>query len=144
MKDKERGQSLTEFALSFTFIMLLIAGMVDFGRALFTYISLLDASNEGAFYASINPEDTSGITDRVQDSSSGPVDLVAATVTPSYFDENGASITAANACADTFHQVQVVVSVPFNFTMPFIGVFLSSMTTNLTASTTATILTPAC
>ena len=45
---KERAQSLTELAISFTFLMLLLAGSVDLARAFFFYLTLADASQEGA------------------------------------------------------------------------------------------------
>lgn len=53
---KEQGQSLVELALSLVLLLTLLAGLVDFGRAFFTYVALRDAAQEGAAYASvINP-----------------------------------------------------------------------------------------
>ena len=54
---KERGQSLVEFAISLTVIMLLLAGAVEFGIALFQFVQLRDAAQEGALYGSIHPGD---------------------------------------------------------------------------------------
>ena len=48
---------------------------MDFGRAYFSYISIRDAAQEGAAYASIAPADTTGILGRVRDTSSNPIDL---------------------------------------------------------------------
>ncbi|MFC1879838.1 TadE/TadG family type IV pilus assembly protein, partial [Chloroflexota bacterium] len=56
------GQSLVEFAVALVFLLLLIAGIVDVSRALFTYMALRDAAQEGALYGSTNPLDTGGIT----------------------------------------------------------------------------------
>ena len=61
-KKFENGQSLTEFAVSITFIILILSGIVDLGRAYFTYISLRDAAQEGAIYGSINPLDCNKIS----------------------------------------------------------------------------------
>ena len=52
--DFERGQSLVEFAISLVIILWLLAGAVEFGIALFQYIQLRDAAQEGALYGSIN------------------------------------------------------------------------------------------
>ena len=53
-KDRnESGQSLMELALSMTVLLILLAGVVDLGRAFFTYIALRDAAQEGASYAAV-------------------------------------------------------------------------------------------
>jgi hypothetical protein len=44
----ERSQGLTEFALIAPVILLLTFGIIDFGRALYLYITLQQAANEGA------------------------------------------------------------------------------------------------
>lgn len=55
---KEQGQSLIELSLSLVMLLILLAGLVDLGRGFFTYITLRDAAQEGASYASvINIED---------------------------------------------------------------------------------------
>ena len=47
----QRGQSLVEIALVFPFILLLLAGLVEVGHYVNTYLTLLDASREAARYA---------------------------------------------------------------------------------------------
>jgi Flp pilus assembly protein TadG len=42
-------------------VLLLVAGMVDLGRAFDTYIVVGEASHAGARYGSLNPSDASGI-----------------------------------------------------------------------------------
>ena len=59
-----RGQSLVEFALVLPFLLVLVLGAVDYGRAYFDYISVTSAARTAAFYASAGPEsaaDTTGI-----------------------------------------------------------------------------------
>jgi len=56
----ENGQSLMELAISLMFIMVLLAGGIDLGRAFFTYSALRDAAQEGAAFASIAPTDANG------------------------------------------------------------------------------------
>ena len=44
----QRSQSMTEFALIAPILLLFIFGSVDFGRALYYYITIMQATNEGA------------------------------------------------------------------------------------------------
>ncbi len=52
----ERGQSLVEFCLMVIIITVILLGVLDLGRAYFTYMALLDAAGEGATYGSVNPD----------------------------------------------------------------------------------------
>ena len=63
----EHGQSMVELALTITILMILLAGVIDMGRAFFTYMAMRDAAQEGAAYGSLNPYDESGIRARVWD-----------------------------------------------------------------------------
>jgi Flp pilus assembly protein TadG len=54
-----RGQSLAEFALIAPILMILVFGVIDFGMGLRSYISLTNATREGARYAAVgNPAGT--------------------------------------------------------------------------------------
>ena len=61
-----KGQSIVEFALSSILIVLLLAGAVDFGRAFYTYVVVLNMAGEAAtilaFYPDndINQDDSTG------------------------------------------------------------------------------------
>ena len=55
-KRRERGQSLVETAVVFPILILLLAAIIDFGRAFDTYIVLTNAAREGARFGSANPE----------------------------------------------------------------------------------------
>jgi Flp pilus assembly protein TadG len=52
-KFHERGQAMVELATMLVILLTLLAGIVDFGRAFFTYITLRDAAQEGASYGSV-------------------------------------------------------------------------------------------
>jgi TadE-like protein len=47
-RDAERSQSLVEFALVAPILILLLFGIIDFGRVIYTYITINQAVNEGA------------------------------------------------------------------------------------------------
>lgn len=61
----ERGQSLAEFALTLTLLILILLGIFDLGRVFHTYIVITNAAREGAYYGSMHPSDLSGIAQRV-------------------------------------------------------------------------------
>lgn len=67
----EKAQSLVEMAFLMPILVLIIAGLLDLGRAYYTYIALSDAAAEGATYASIHPQQTDQIIERAADSTSG-------------------------------------------------------------------------
>jgi Flp pilus assembly protein TadG len=131
-RKRERGQSLTEFAVGVTFILVLLASGMDFGRAYFTYISIRDAAQEGAAYASIAPSDINGIRSRVRDTSSNPIDL------SSFIDDQIDVVVTGSACAG--NTVSVTVEYDFDIVAPFIA----GNTLHLQAEAIDTILQPPC
>lgn len=61
----ERGQSLTELAIGLPFVMLIIIAIVEMGLVFATYVSMINATREGAVFASMHPElaDPNGASD---------------------------------------------------------------------------------
>jgi len=76
---RDRGQSLVEFAIVLPILLLLLSGVIDVGRILFTYIALTDAAQEGAIFAAHEPTSAATIVDRVR-SSSNHGEVTSATV----------------------------------------------------------------
>ena len=140
----ERGQSLVEFAISLVIILWLLAGAVEFGIALFQYIQLRDAAQEGALYGSINPPASVAANDanrvaiegRVKAASNSPIDLA---TDPGVVIKVTATTTKGYACvADA---LTVRVEYPHKLFMPFATLFTGGSTTiNLGAEVTDTIL----
>jgi Flp pilus assembly protein TadG len=58
---KDRGQSMVEFALLLPFLILLIVGTFDLGRAFFSLITITNAAREGARYGTLHPSDEAGM-----------------------------------------------------------------------------------
>lgn len=134
----ERGQSLVEFAISLTVIMMLLAGAVEFGIALFQFVQLRDAAQEGALYGSIHPGDDTNIEARIRSASLSPIDL-----------QNDPDVTIVITYPDGAPNcegkgIQVEVSYPHRIGMPFIGPIIGSNTIPLTGRVTDTILRPVC
>lgn len=61
-----KGQTLLELALALVFLMLILAGLADYGRVHSTRIVLIHAAREGAFFAATNPDDLQSAKARVK------------------------------------------------------------------------------
>lgn len=137
--NSERGQSLIELGLTLTFVLILLSGVVDIGRAFFNYMALRDAAQEGALYGSINPTDSNGIQERVRNSSSLLQGLFGDPAADTSIDIN----VDDPACTGNGIQVQVAYD-NFPLTTPFLGSFLGQQTVAISASAVDTILNPTC
>jgi Flp pilus assembly protein TadG len=131
----EKGQSLVEFGIFLVVILILLAGLVDAGRGLFTFMALREAAQEGALYGALHPSDTADIQQRVLKTSSLVESMAAElTVTPT---------VSGGACTGGAITVSVTYS-NFRITMPFLGAVLGRQTVPIRATVTDTILTPPC
>lgn len=155
----QRGQSLVEFAVSVTVLLILVAGIFDAARALFTYLSLRDAAQEGALYASIDPTNTPDIVLRTCQAS----DMLGAlgencsedacNAEDRYCVDIDVNLTVSGqacmgATGGVAHGIEVVVSYPnYPLTMPLIGQLIGregTYTVPIQASVIDTIITPSC
>jgi Flp pilus assembly protein TadG len=108
---EELGQALVESAIVFVILLLILMGLVDFGRAYFTFLALQNAAAEGATFGMFHPTwqtHTSSVPDshnpenieyRVQhESDNGMVDWSTISVTvESLFPTPGNQITVTVA-----------------------------------------------
>jgi Flp pilus assembly protein TadG len=133
---RERGQSLTELAVSFTLLVIILAVTVDLGRVFFSFIAVREAAEEGALYGSLNPQDTGGITQRARQSSNAPVDLTNTSNVAVQVNVIG------SPCAG--NSLRVTVTYTYTLTMPFVSSFIGTQSFPLTAQATSAILRPAC
>src|SRR5689334_11815979 len=120
LKNKSQtGQSLVEFSLMAVLLIVLLAGVMDLGRAYFTYLALKDAAAEGAYYGQAHPAwftssdsaDPDNIDYRIRNSApqGGLVNWSDATVITQAPDPvPGKTLT-------------VTVSYPYTLITPFIG-----------------------
>ncbi len=143
----ETGQSLTEFAMILVFLLALLAGVFDVGRAFFAYIIIRDAAAEGAVYGSIaEKSDLAGFKNAVaarvensfldpSDTSTTPIDLASMTV---QVDVLG------SACAAPGNSVRVQIDYVYPIAMPFIGAMIGKQNITLTAQAEDSILSPIC
>jgi Flp pilus assembly protein TadG len=69
------GQTLVEFALAIPLILLLFLGVFDFGRAIFAYNTVSNASRDGARVAIVDQRSTSGVSNAAQEAANQAVGL---------------------------------------------------------------------
>jgi len=135
----EKGQSMVELALTITILMILLAGVIDMGRAFFTYMAMRDAAQEGAAYGSLNPFDENGTRMRVWDN------LDQVVPDPDHPEDSidiEISYMGARCLGGT---IRVNVNYEtFPLTMPFLGWILNSQTLAIHATINDTILRPTC
>lgn len=139
-KKREKSQSLMELAISLLFLLILLAGIADVGRMLFYYLSMRDAVQEGASYASVYPKHCDQIVDRVQRAMNDRSVQVLINI-------DGASCYAASeatqACSGKAVTI-VAIQPNFELATPLIGTFLGGESLNLKTQITGTILRPPC
>jgi Flp pilus assembly protein TadG len=143
----ERGQSFVEFSIVVVFLVMLVAGVADLGRAFFSYLSLQDAAQEGATYASAYPTWCYRTNVRVRDT----VRNLSSLTVQVYIDnvlgcQNGTVVSAGTltgACLGK--EVKVVVTQnDYAITTPFIGGIIGTQTLTLTADAIDYVLRPNC
>ena len=143
----ESGQSMVEFALVLVFLLALLAGVFDIGRAFFAYIIIRDAAQEGAVYGSIAPKsDLAGFKSAVADR------VVTAFVDPANPTDTPIDVSKMNvqvdlfgsACAAPGNSVRVKVDYSIPIAMPFLGIMVGTQNIMLSAQAEDSILAPIC
>ena len=140
--NREGGQSLVELAISLMVILLLLTGAVEIGLALFQYVTMRDAAQEGALYGSLNPDDMFGIDERARAAANDVLQLSADDIDIAYSDPT-LPVQCEGLTAGAPHSITVTISFDHPVTMPLMGAVLGN-TIGLTASVTDTILQPPC
>ena len=102
----DRGAAAVEFALVLPLLLLLVVGIIQFGRVFSLQIQLSGAANAGARYLSVNPTQTTQVRDRTR----------AAAVNLALLDGEIALTTTTPCSASS--QVSVVVTRTFVFAIP--------------------------
>ena len=146
-RSSERGQSFVEFSIVIVFLIMLVAGVADLGRVFFSYLSLQDAAQEGATYASAYPSWCYRANIRARDT----VRNFSSVTVKVYIDNvlacQDGTVTNAGALtgACSGKEVKVLVSQnDYKISTPFIGALFGTQTVTLTADAIDYVLRPTC
>jgi len=131
-RKSEKGQSLVELSLMMTFILVLLAGVVDLGRMMYEYLAMRDAVQEGAGYGTIYPGYCNEIAARVTDNLPGGVYSVGVSVdgtscSSAYSADAAAALALqlpSHACAGK--ELTITLDHSFEVTMPLLGTFVDA------------------
>jgi Flp pilus assembly protein TadG len=103
-----RGQSLVEMAVSLPLLLLLVAGALDLAHVYSVSSIVANAAREGARYGATQPNDSSGIQNRVvQEAAGAPLTLTAGEVQVTYDPDatSGSALTVEVA-----HNVDLLIT----------------------------------
>lgn len=144
-KKLEHGQSLVELAVSLVLLLMLLAGIVDFGRAILSYFILQDAAEEGIVYGTAFPTDCNQINDRIHNNIDNQLKNNTTVIQIKIQDNAGIyescySIPFAQVYATKIMRIEITNQ--FAITMPFLGSILGSQTIPLRITTNGVILRP--
>ena len=158
----EQGSTLAEYAIVLTVFLSFIFGIMDFSRYLYTYHFVGDAAREATRYASVRGSTfasqgecsktatpyqcyalSSDVQTYVQNLAPGLITSSSVTATTTW---PGSVSGATGACSTTANSttgvddnpgclVQVVVSYPFHFMLPFLPRSATTWTVSSTSST---------
>ncbi len=121
---RERGAALVEFSIVATATLLLMFGVIEFGRLVWAHNALKDAARRGTRYAIVRKNDTASITavknmvvygEPNPSGTAKPVvdGLTTANVAVEYQNFNGVQLSSRATVSITNYQ--------FKFTVPLIG-----------------------
>lgn len=107
-RDTDAGQSLVEFAMILPLMLVLLFGLVDFGRAFYSWLVITNAAREGARVGAVQ-QPSGAINDRITESASG-IDMAKLTV----------SLTNVQGARGT--PVEVDLTYDFDYVTPIGGI----------------------
>jgi len=139
-RDPEEGAALVEFALVLPVVLVLLLGMLDFGKAFNYWIDQTHLANEGARWAAVDKNPGGGTLQQYVRSQAN---------TPELRDGGTASVAGPiqiciafpNGTSQVGDPVRVTASTTYNW-LPFLGSRLGIAQTTMTASATMRLEAP--
>jgi hypothetical protein len=126
-------------------LIILLAGIVDLGRAAFTLFALQDAAEEGLVYGTSFPTHCDQIEERILDNLQNRA-LNGETTIYVMIRRNDTTWASCSAIpyAEVYAGKEMLIEVrrDFEITMPFLGTFIGSQTLPLLGRSRGTVLRP--
>jgi Flp pilus assembly protein TadG len=137
MPRSEQGQVLVEFALSVLVFLVLVFGILDFGRALYTYHAVSYAARAGTRYAIVRGSACTGVSGcpATQGSVTSYIESVSPNLNPSDLNVSVNWVTGNTGCpAGTSPTDSPGCSVQVAITYKFIWLFSFLPATTMTST----------
>jgi len=143
-RDASRGQGVAEFIVAFPFVVLLVFGLFDAGRAVLYFTELTNASRVGARVAAVNQSNDDTCTQRTFKCAAAEItttmDIPPSAVPDLVIRDRDGNVVATDAgVCQTYGTCSVTVDIAYAFepVTPVIGALFGSIP--LTGSTTMQI-----
>jgi hypothetical protein len=139
----ESGQSLVEFSLMVVALTTLLVGLLDLGRAYFTYLALKDAASEGAYFGSVFPQCASAADDDC--AAPNNIEYRVRNTAPGGGLVNWGTVDIEVEAPDTTPGQTLTVTVAYEYDIitPFVGAIVGGQSIALGAESVAVIVTEA-
>jgi Flp pilus assembly protein TadG len=137
--ERQRGVAAVEFALVIILLLIIVAGIIEFGRAFWYYNALTKATRDGARFMSVS---TANIGDSVAAAKDLVIDAANAANVPGFGQSNVEVTCDGTTCANVAPEVVRVEIIDYEVTIGgWIPIFLptggvTSFTRELAPSTT--------
>ena len=141
----EKGQSLVELGVSLVLLLIILAGIVDLGRAVIVHFILQDAAEEGILYGTSFPTDCNQITMRIRDNLNMGFIKSSVNVSIKIEDDSGhyaSCYSIPNAQVYSGKLMQIELQNNFTLTMPFLGTFVGGQVIPIDVQSTGMVLRP--
>lgn len=113
MVRKEDGQSLVEFALILPLFLLLLAGVIDFGRILYTHMQLELISQESVRLGGLGKTDDEIRAYAQNQFTQGDSSLLAVNISPSGTRKSGTYVSVDMSYPETLFEALGSMAVPY-------------------------------
>ena len=130
----EKGATIVEFALVCMVVLTLLFGIIDFGRALYTYHFVSYAARQATRYAMVNGSDTTspitaaGVTTYVNGLVPAGINAANLTVTTTWPTDSNYNTCPTAGSEKPGCPVKVQVQYNFKFLLPYLPTFTWVMT----------------
>jgi Flp pilus assembly protein TadG len=131
------GQSLVELALTLPLLILILIGVLDLGRMLNAYVTIQNASREGARYGTDYPNDIAGIRQHVQTEAANSGITITNAMIPDPTVQNDGTYKDAPNNTQPNQSITVRVNYPFALITTYL--FAGQQTIQLSVSATMQI-----
>jgi hypothetical protein len=119
LRSREEGQSMLEMSVGMIFLLIIVLVLFEMAMVFYSYIAVLNASREGAVYASIYPAMNSAQFEQYQRIASSEAEAAGLNTDPNFF-----KVDAPEAPEGTTFPGKVIVRVHYQLINPSQGVFL--------------------